>query len=175
MPYIALEAEGHPSLSPGEGIGGIVGWRAVTPDHFSVLGIPLLRGRTFGEQDRLPNTNSLVLNQALAKRLFPGEEAIGKIVRLRTDSDNQRLDVAFTVIGITGDTHNQGLGAPVGPEYYVVRKHRDNDIIFRSADSQRISVVARTPTDPQTWASELRNSIAGLDPTLPVETRTLSH
>ena len=171
MPFMALEAEGHPPLSPGEGIGGVVGWRAVTPEYFSVLGIRLLRGRTFAEQDRLPDANALVLNEALGKRMFPGEEPIGKIVRLR--ADDQHLGVAFTVIGITGDTQNQGLGARVGPEYYVVRKHRDDDIVFRYPNSQHITVVTRTAMDAQTWGRELRNSIAALDPTLPVEVSTL--
>jgi predicted permease len=171
MPFMALEAEGHPPLSPGEGIGGVVGWRAVTPEYFSALGIRLLRGRTFAEQDRLPDANALVLNEALGKRMFPGEEPIGKIVRLR--ADDQHLGVAFTVIGITGDTQNQGLGARVGPEYYVVRKHRDDDIVFRYPNSQHITVVTRTAMDAQTWGRELRNSIAALDPTLPVEVSTL--
>ncbi|MDQ1389958.1 MAG: putative transport system permease protein [Acidobacteriaceae bacterium] len=171
MPFMALEAEGHPPLSPGEGIGGVVGWRAVTPEYFSVLGIRLLRGRTFAEQDRLPDANALVLNESLRKRMFPGEEPIGKIVRLR--ADDQHLGVAFTVIGITGDTQNQGLGARVGPEYYVVRKHRDDDIVFRYPNSQHITVVTRTAMDAQTWGTELRNSIAALDPTLPVEVSTL--
>jgi predicted permease len=171
MPFMALEAEGHPPLSPGEGIGGVVGWRAVTPEYFSVLGIRLLRGRTFAEQDRLPDANALVLNESLRKRMFPGEEPIGKIVRLR--ADDQHLGVAFTVIGTTGDTQNQGLGARVGPEYYVVRKHRDDDIVFRYPNSQHITVVTRTAMDAQTWGTELRNSIAALDPTLPVEVSTL--
>jgi len=171
MPFMALEAEGHPPLSPGEGIGGVVGWRAVTPEYFSVLGIRLLRGRTFAEQDRLPDANALVLNEALGKKMFPGEEPIGKIVRFR--ADDQHLSIAFTVIGITGDTQNQGLGGRVGPEYYVVRKHRDDDIVFRYPNSQHISVVARTAIDAQTWATELRNSMAALDPTLPVEVSTL--
>jgi predicted permease len=171
MPFIALEAEGHPPLSPGEGIGGVVGWRSVTPEYFSVLGIRLLRGRTFAEQDRLPDTNALIVNEALGKRLFPGEEPIGKIVRLR--ADDQHLEVAFSVIGITGDTQNRGLGGRVGPEYYVVRKHRDDDVVFRYPHSQHITVVARTAIDAQTWGTELRNSIAALDPTLPAEVSTL--
>src|SRR4029077_3928693 len=43
MPFIALHAEGRPELRPEEGIGGIVGWRSVTPEYLSALGIPLIR------------------------------------------------------------------------------------------------------------------------------------
>jgi putative ABC transport system permease protein len=171
MPFIALEAEGQAALSASEGIGGVIGWRAVTPEYFSVLGIQLLRGRTFAEQDRSPNSNAMVVNEALGKRLFPGQDPVGKIVRLR--ADDQHIDFAFTVIGITADTQNQGLGGRAGPEYYVVRKHRDDDIVFRYPESQHVSVVARAAIDPQTWGTELRNSVATLDPTLPVEVSTL--
>jgi putative ABC transport system permease protein len=171
MPFIALEAEGQAPLSASEGIGGVIGWRAVTPEYFSVLGIQLLRGRTFAEQDRSPNSNAMVVNEILGKRLFPGQDPVGKIVRLR--ANDQHIDFAFTVIGITADTQNQGLGGRAGPEYYVVRKHRDDDIVFRYPESQHVSVVARAAIDPQTWGTELRNAVATLDPTLPVEASTL--
>jgi putative ABC transport system permease protein len=171
MPFIALEAEGQAPLSASEGIGGVIGWRAVTPEYFSVLGIQLLRGRTFAEQDRSPNSNAMVVNEILGKRLFPGQDPVGKIVRLR--ANDQHIDFAFTVIGITADTQNQGLGGRAGPEYYVVRKHRDDDIVFRYPESQHVSVVARAAIDPQTWGTELRNAVATLDPTLPVEASSL--
>jgi predicted permease len=171
MPFIALKVEGQVPLSASEGIGGVIGWRAVTPEYFSVLGIQLLRGRTFAEQDRSPNSNAMVVNEILGKRLFPGQDPVGKVVRL--GADDQHIDFAFTVIGITADTQNQGLGGRAGPEYYVVRKHRDDDIVFRYPESQHVSVVARAAIDPQTWGTELRNAVATLDPTLPVEVSTL--
>jgi putative ABC transport system permease protein len=171
MPFIALVANGRPALSPQQGIGGVVGWRSVTPDYFSVLGIPLLRGRGFEDADRNPGGGAIILNEALARLLFPGEEPLGRTIRFRQDENH--LTPALTVIGVTGNTENQGLGASAGPEYYVVRRHAADDAIFRYPDSKRISIVARSVMDPQTVAKELRDAVATLDPTLPVESSTL--
>ena len=171
VPFIALQAEGRPPLSPEQGIGGVVGWRSVTPDYFAVLGIPLRRGRGFEDADRKPGSNAVILNEALEQRLFPGEEALGRIIRV--PQGYNRVSAAFTVVGTTDNTQNQGLGGRVGPEYYMVRLHGTDDVIFRYPDSQRISIVARSAIDPQTVGKELRDSVATLDPTLPVESSTL--
>jgi len=170
MPFIALHAEGRPELSPEEGIGGIVGWRSVTPEYFSVLGIPLIRGRAFQEQDRRPGDGAIILNQALAQKLFSGEP-LGKIIRFRLE--DQHFTAAFTVVGVTGNAQNQGIGGQPGPEYYMVRQHTADDVIFRYPDSQRISLVVRSALDPQSVAMELNDTVASLDPTIPIQTTTL--
>jgi len=172
MPLIALHAEGRPELRPEEGIGGMVGWRSVTPEYFSALGIPLLRGRPFQGEDRRPGNGAIILNQALAQKLFPGEEPLGKIIRFHLE--DQQFTAAFTVIGVTGNTQNQGIGGQPGPEYYMVRQHTADDIIFRYPDSQRISLVVRSALDPHAVATELKDAVASLDPTIPVQTTTLS-
>jgi putative ABC transport system permease protein len=56
----------------------------------------------------------------------------------------------------------------------MVRWHAADDVIFRYPDSQRISIVARSVIDSQTMANELRDAVATLDPTLPVESTTLN-
>jgi ABC-type antimicrobial peptide transport system permease subunit len=172
MPYIALQAQGEPAPGPEEGIGGVIGWRSVTPEYFSVLGIQLLRGRAFNESDRSAATHSIILNQALAQRLFPGVDAVGKTVQFHAERDV--LSTPFTVVGITSNTQNQGLGGHVGPEYYMVRRHTDNDVVFNYPDSQRISIVVRSAVAPQTVTEELRNAVATLDSTLPVDVSTLN-
>jgi ABC-type antimicrobial peptide transport system permease subunit len=171
MPYIALHAQGEPELAPDQGIGGVVGWRAVTPEYFSLLRIPILRGRAFNEFDRSPAAHSIILNQALAQRLFPNGDAMGKTVEFRTDRDV--LSAPFTVVGITANTQNQGLGGQVAPEYYMVRRHTDKDVVFNYPDSQRVSVLVRSALAPQVLAQELRASVASLDSTVPVDVNTL--
>ncbi len=171
MPLVALEVEGQPPLSPDQGIGGIVGWRSVTPEYFSVLGIPLLRGRSFEEQDRSSAYGAMIVNEALAPRLFPGQDPVGKTIHFR--SEEARAAAIFRIVGVTANTQNQGLGGSAGPEYYIVRRHSADDRIFNYPDSQRISVIVRSAMDPQTVAQEIRDSVAVLDPTLPVESSPL--
>lgn len=172
MPFIALHVDGQPRLGPEQGIGGIVGWRSVTPEYFSALGISLLRGRPFLEQDRRPGNGAIIINQALGQKLFPGQKPLGKIIRFRLD--DQHFSAAFTVIGITGNTENRGIGGQPGPEYYMLRQHTPDEVIFRFPDSQRISMVARSVLDPHAVAAELSGTVASLDSTIPVQTSTLS-
>src|SRR5579864_298201 len=171
MPYIALEAEGQSPLGADQGIGGVIGWRSVTPDYLSLLGIPILRGRAFNESDRSPAVHSIILNQALAQRLFHDIDAVGKTVRFHTD--REVLSAPFVVVGITADTQNQGLGGQVEPEYYMVRRHTDQDVVFSYPDSQRVSVLVRSAMAPEAIAQELRMAVASLDPTVPLEIGTL--
>lgn len=171
MPYIALEAEGQSPLGENQGLGGVIGWRSVTPDYFSLLGIPVLRGRAFNELDRSPAVHSIILNQALAQRLFHDMNAVGKMVRFHTD--REVLSAPFVVVGITANAQNQGLGGQVEPEYYLVRRHTDQDIVFNYPDSQRVSVLVRSAMAPEAIAKELRMAVASLDPTVPLEIGTL--
>jgi putative ABC transport system permease protein len=171
MPYIALHAQGAPELPPDQGIGGVIGWRSVTPDYFSLLGIPIVRGRAFNEADRSPSAHSIVLNEALAKRLFPDNDAVGKTVQYSADRDV--LSAPFSVVGISSNTQNQGLGGQAGPEYYMVRRHTENDVVFNYPDSQRVSILVRSALAPQVVADELRAAVASLDPTVPVDVNTL--
>ena len=171
MPYIALHAQGGPELAPDQGIGGVIGWRAVTPEYFSVLRVPIIRGRAFNELDRSPAAHSIMLNQALAQRLFPNGDAMGKNVEFRTDRDV--LSAPFTVVGITANIQNQGLGGHVSPEYYMVRRHTDKEVVFNYPDSQRVSLLVRSALAPQAVAQEVRASVASLDATVPVDVNTL--
>jgi predicted permease len=171
VPFIAVQAEGRPPLGPEQGIGGVVGWRSVTPDYFSVLNIPLLRGRAFDDADRNPGRYSIILNEALAQRLFPEENPLGQILCL--PQGEGIADAAFTVVGVARNAQNQGLDGRVGPEYYLVRRHGVDDPIFRYPESQHISILVRSAIGPQTVAQELRDTVATLDPTLPVEANTL--
>jgi predicted permease len=171
VPFVAVQAEGRPPLAPEQGIGGIVGWRSITPDYFSVLNIPLLRGRSFDEADRKPGTYTVVVNQALAQRIFPNEDPLGRILRL--PQGEGIAGAAFTVIGLASNAQNQGLGGIVGPEYDLVRKHGVDDPIFRYPESQHISILVRSALGSQTVAQELRDTVSTLDATLPVEVNTL--
>jgi predicted permease len=171
MPFIALHIDGEQPLSADQGIGGIVNWRSVTPEYFTTLGIPLLRGRSFAETDRNPGGGAIVLNEALAEKLCPGQNPLGKIIRFRLDDQN--FSAAYAVVGVTANTENQGLFGHVGPEYYMVRRHSVDDVIFRYPNSERLDIVVRSALDPQAVATELHDAVAAMDPTLPVQITTL--
>ena len=80
------------------------------------------RGRAFREEDRGVDQNVVILNQALARRMFPREDAIGK------QFNPGCRGPWFTVIGVAGNVKNSGLVDEVGPEYYIVRKHTGENV-----------------------------------------------
>jgi len=159
--FAGLEVRGRPHVV--EGTGGNVTWRIITPDYFATLSIPILRGRSFRQEDRDPNQNTIIISDSLARRLFPNEEPIGKEIRR-----NQQLPWD-TVIGVVGNARNNpALSDKDDPEYYVVRKHR-TAIAGRNA-----SVVVRTFMNPRVIADAIRGEVAAMDPTLPIIIETMS-
>jgi len=112
MLYALLNVAGRTATSKGSG--GMVMWRGVTPGYFAALGIPILRGRSFQEEDRQANRNVMILSDSLARRLFPGEDPLGK--QILPGKGEWR-----TVIGVAANVKNNGLFKPDAPEYYEAR------------------------------------------------------
>jgi hypothetical protein len=95
-----------------------VGWRYVSPGYFEMLGIPLQRGRTLTERDGAAAEPVVVVNQALARRHFPGGDAIGRQIRTLADGP-EREDAPRTIVGIVGDTRDDGPRGDAEPRMYV--------------------------------------------------------
>ncbi|MGB7847614.1 MAG: ABC transporter permease [Candidatus Acidiferrum sp.] len=158
--YSSIEIPGRGRLA--EGTGGMVGWRSVTPGYFSALQIPVVRGRSFREEDRARGENPVILNESLARQLFPNEDPLGKNMRPRPEAPWR------TVVGIAADVKNNGVTQPADLEYYIPWK-ADEEGSFRTA-----YVILRTPMNSRMMASWIRTEISGLDATIPMEINTLS-
>jgi predicted permease len=159
MLYNAIGVKGRPQDA--NGTGGPVAWRAITPDYFAVLGIPIERGRAFREEDRSGEESAVILNDALARRMFPGEDSLGKQIQ------PGRRGPWLTVIGVAGNVKNSGLVDDAGPEYYVVRKHSGENV------GRIATAIVRTTADPVGAARWLRAQVAAIDPTAPVTIETM--
>jgi hypothetical protein len=148
----------------------MVVWRAVTPEYFFALAIPIVHGRGFQDSDLNPSENSVILSSSLSARLFQGEDAVGKRVR------PGRSGSWLTVVGIAANVLNVGLNAASDPEYYIPRKRVDPATPADqslSGISRRASVILRSPLDSAAIGERVRKEVAGLDPTLPVTLETL--
>jgi putative ABC transport system permease protein len=150
----AIEIAGRPPFA--QGTGGMIGFRYVTPAYFSALSIPVVNGRAFREEDRVAADNPVILSEALAKRLFGNDDAIGKPFRFR-HQERWR-----TIVGVAGDVKNDGLIAVGGPEFYLPWK-QEPDGYYR-----RAYVILRTPMNPEALAKWVRSETASIDPTVPV-------
>jgi putative ABC transport system permease protein len=145
-----------------EGTGGPVGWRAVTPDYFKTLAIPIVQGRGFRQGERLPAENPIILSDTLARELFPDGNAVGKQLRLFKEPGPWR-----TVVGVAANVKNDGLTTNGDPEFYLPWK---NDPLINLHGGY---VIVRTRMNPSSVASWMRSETGGLDDTLPVRIETM--
>jgi putative ABC transport system permease protein len=110
-----LKIEGRPASDQCE----ITRFYSITPDYFRAMGIAVQRGRVYDAADWKTELHTAVINQALARRYFPGGDALGK----RIASAN-RPDELFTIVGIVADVRDDELAGAVGPQVYGVLSHQ---------------------------------------------------
>ena len=158
----AVEPEGRPPTP--EGTGGPVAWRAVSPEFFSILDIPIVRGRAFEAQDELPSENPMILDETLARKLFPNEDPIGKRIRLFKNETPWH-----TVIGVAANVRNNGVVEDSDPQFYLPWK---NDPVQRFDSAQ---ILVRTPLNANTIATWMREATKAQDATLPVAIERMSN
>ncbi len=148
---------------------GPVVWRAVSPEYFRALGIHILRGRAFTEQDRSDKNGPVILSQSLARRLFGAADPVGHFL------GTQGLPQRSQIVGVAENVRNSGGTAPDDPEYYVPRSHAPDAGIYAAPNElRRMAAIVRTPMTPGATARMLRQTVAAMDASLPVEIVTLA-
>jgi putative ABC transport system permease protein len=148
-----IDIEGRP-LPPGQR--PEIDFRRASKDYFQTLGIPLLKGRTLTETDVANSTGAVVINEALAKRFWPGEDALGK--RLRTGPSNDQAPWQ-TVVGVVGNVRHLAMELEPRPEIYY---HLSSNPPFGPV------YVIRTTSDPQSVIAAVRAQVRELDRNLPI-------
>ena len=123
----------------------------ITSDYFKTLQIPLIEGEYFSPKDDVEERWAVVVSQALAEQLWPGESAIGK--RLHLD----KYDIP--VIGVVANVHQQGLGKKAETAIYL-----PPSIFVRAS----LNVFLRTKQDPRELVSQVRTAIWEVNPRLPI-------
>ncbi len=135
-----------------------VNWRAVTPDYFRAMGIPLLSGRAFDARDRNDAAKVALVNETLARQYFGDGEALGQ--RVRTGFDGQSW---VTIVGVVGDVHQSSLAEVTQPELYRP---------FAQWPWFDLTFVLRTTGDPVSLATEVRRAIWAIDRDVPISDMT---
>ena len=139
----------HPPLPQGTGQTAINRW--ADPGYFASIGIPIIRGRTFGANQRLDNTNEVIISEAFVRRYFPGEEPLGKHIRPTA------FDKDFTIVGVVGDVHANSL-PPQPMQYYPISMGRVGST----------NLVIRSTGDVTQLALPVQRAIQKLDHDMPV-------
>ena len=138
------------------------GWRVVTPGYFAAVGLPLVRGRLFDENDKPvwipkdvpPYPRRVVLSDRLAKQIFKNEDPIGKQVVLWKSQSGGPAEV----VGVVGDSRERGLAE--NPTLTVYLPYGTNALTSEFVVHTRDNPLAMVPT--------IRSLVGELDPNLPI-------
>lgn len=135
----------------------VAGYQISTFDYFPTMGIPLLRGELFSENDDENTPSVAVINQALLERYWQGEDPIGKRITWG-DPENEETDWT-TIIGIVANTRFEGLDTDPRPE--VFRPYLQDPFPF-------MTLVVRSGLEVGAVVTGLRRAVAEIDPVQPV-------
>ncbi len=139
--------------------------RVTTAGYLEALRVPLLQGRTFGDQDIEGAQPAVIVNQTMAHRFWPGQSVLGKRLQL---SDAGPTDPWLTVVGVAGDVREDSLDTESRPQVYLPFPQRP----FRGGS---LVLTVRSSRQPAGLSRALRNTVRALDPNLPVyNVRTLN-
>jgi len=140
------------------------GYLSITSNYFATLKIPILRGRDFDERDTAPNTAVTIINQTMAKRYWPNEDALGK----RITFDFMPNDRPREIVGIAGDTRSFRTEREPRPLVYVPH---GQEMRWRGpslAERNGMIYILRTTGEPMSILPSLRRAVAEIDRTKPV-------
>jgi len=148
---LSLTFQGRPAPPPN--MEPSANYRVASPKYFDALGIPLLRGRVFNDQDTETSPQVAVVDQAFVDRHFPNENPIGH----RIDIGNG--GTGFTeIVGVVGSVHHEGLDRNPGPTMYVP---------YRQDVFSSMWIMVRTSGNPARLATSVRQVMREIDPSLP--------
>lgn len=151
--------EGRAPLAPSDQLNSNV--RTISPDYFRAMGIPMIKGRAFTERDTKDAPNVMIVNETLARRFFPGEDAIGKRATVYP------FKTPCEIVGVVGDVKHRSLDVESGPEFYVS---------YLQSPQPFMSLVARTTlSDPAGLAATVQNAVQQIDKDQPIsDVRTMN-
>jgi predicted permease len=126
----------------------------VSDDYFRLMRIPVLAGRAFNDGDREGAPGVCIINESLAKRLFPGESPLGKTLLRGRDAE-----ISAEIVGVIHDVKTNGLNVPAPDEIYFS---------VRQLGRPGMQVVTRTNGDPAALQAILRSTVASVDKDQPI-------
>lgn len=146
--------EGKPF--PGEASLPSADIRIIAGRYFETLRIPLVRGRFFGPRDGEEGRGAAIVNEALVRQQFPGEDPLGQNLRVRLGPSGP---IAAQIVGVVGDVRHEALDRDVRPMIYLTNRQMAFPLM---------GIVVRTEGTPAVMAAEALARVRRLDPEVPV-------
>jgi predicted permease len=156
---LGFTIEGRPAPLPGETQSAV--YRIVRPRYFQTMGATLITGRDFTERDADAAPGVVIINEAFARRYFPGDDPLGK----RISVSNDRLN-PHEIVGVIRDAKQSELTSAPNPETYLPHQ--------QAAGPRGMTLVIRSASDPAALAQVVQREVWAIDKNLPVsEVRTM--
>src|SRR5260370_14819966 len=162
---LGVVIEGRPAPRPGDAPSAA--YRVALPGYFQTIGMRLVRGRDFEERDNEAAPPVAVINQTMAQRFWPGEDALGK--RFRLSSNNAKP--WMTVVGIIHDARQWSWAARADEEMYIPFL-QDAAYLHNKASFLSMTLVARTRGPVSALAPLVRERIRSIDRNIPLAAMT---
>jgi predicted permease len=145
---------------PGEAQFALVPFNAVSPSYFSLIGIPIVRGRTFTDAELVDGSTAVIVTEATARRYWPDRDPIGQTIGgNRPTPEGQNQPFEFQVVGVAKDAQISNIGEfPSSYLYFPATPQRQ----------PALQLLAKSRLDSASTAASIRAAAAYLDPALVV-------
>jgi putative ABC transport system permease protein len=150
---------GTPPYPPGERPEAEI--NVVTPDYFRLMGMPLLSGRAFSEDDRAGRPRSVIIDETLARKYFPGKDPIGQ--QIDDNQSDQKNPPPLTIVGVVPRTRNEAAGEDNVDQYHWPQMTFAADQV---ASRSNMLLVRVKSGDPLALVPSIKRELHGLDPDL---------
>jgi putative ABC transport system permease protein len=140
--------------------------QGATPDYFRAMGVPLIKGRAFTDDDILERQPVVIINETLARRYFPNEDPVGKRLAMYGRSPGQLANLTnfstspwMEIVGVVGDIKRLTLEAATVPDIFLP---------YWQWPMQSPTLIVRTAADPASIGAAIRNEVRAVEKRLPV-------
>lgn len=144
-----FQIEGRPD--PGPGNMANAAYTVACPNYFRALGVPILQGREFTQQDALGAQGVIVINQAMAQKYWPKEDPIGRVI--------VQGGARLAIVGVVANMHHWGLDERIHPQFFRP---------YPQAGWPVMSVVVRSAGAPSSYVPAIKKALAEVEPDRPV-------
>ena len=163
-PTSGFRVEGRPVTTPDKWPS--VNYRVVSRNYFNAMGIPVLQGRAYTDRDDQNAPRVMIVNQKLARDIFPGEDPVGKRITFG-NVDNNQQPVWFEIVGVVANVRSLELREePIAELYFS----------FGQDFWPAMSLVVRSSVEPGSLTGSVRQVVNEVDKTVPVSNvKTMDH
>ena len=158
--------EGRPV--PTQGYHDYTSWRSISPEYFSALRIPLLRGRSFDERDTATSMPVVLINETLAKSFWPDSNPLGGFISIAKGEGPPLRDPPRQIVGVVGDVRDDELDRTLIPSVYVPVSQVSDSLTAFDIHVMPTWWVIRTSVPPSSLSAAVRNRLQGMSTDLSV-------